>query len=129
MHCDYDYYLYSYSSDNYETNDKCIKNQKNISNCKSFRYDVFVGDIVCSLCKSGYYNMDGKCYRIPSKIKNCNVHEEFYTNEVSCLNPIDDEESVEEIKDKKDKNSLNFGKHLFLKYYYLLFLYFWLSIT
>ena len=49
--------------------------------------------------------MDGKCYRIPSKIKNCNIYEEFYTNEVSCLKPIDDEELIEEIKDKKDQNS------------------------
>lgn len=40
----------------------------------------------CNLCESAeYYLYDDHCYKIPSQIKNCKIHEEFYNNEVSCL--------------------------------------------
>ena len=135
VECEYNYYLYSYKYDITHKFSECINNQKKIKHCKSYHYDEFYDDVMCSSCESDYYLMDGKCYKIPSKIKNCNIHEEFYTNEVSCLKPIepiqpiqpiDDEEweiEKEEEKEEEKENLLNFDKYLFLKYLYLEILY------
>ena len=98
-----------------------IMKEKN-EHCTHYEYYEYISRIVCKGCELGYYIMDFNCYKIPAKIENCKLHEEFYTNEVSCLN-LEEEEEREREKEGEEEldiesDTKNNSKSLLISYLY-----------
>ena len=75
-------------------------------------YENYAKDFFCQECEFGYHLKKNNCYKIPSKIKNCDLYEDFYNNEFSCL-------KTEKDDTEKKENTI---KYIFYNHLYLLFL-------
>lgn len=103
MECGKEFYL---------SNNECIKIQKKkIDHCKSHVLYSYEKDISCLECEFRYHMKKNNCYKIYSKIENCDLYEDFYNYEFSCLKTEND-------KIEKEVNSVNFIFYNNLYIYY-----------
>ena len=101
---------------------KVKKMKEKQEHCTHYEYNAYFSRIVCISCELGYYIMDFNCYKIPSKIENCKIYEEFYTNEVSCLYLEEGEGEEEDVEysEYPDSDENNISKSLLINFLYLI---------
>lgn len=81
----------------------CSKSTKQIEHCANNFEDMY-GNVSCWSCEMPYYVApNSKCIKVPAHIDNCEVHEEFYNGELSCLKI----EEIEENEEEEENSYLN----------------------
>ena len=88
-----------------------LKFKKKKDHCKSHVLYSYEKDISCLECEFRYHMKKNNCYKIYSKIENCDLYEDFYNYEFSCLKTEND-------KIEKEVNSVNFIFYNNLYIYY-----------